>query len=90
MSRLGVYHTERFFAFGLIAAGYMPPSPKFDFEEVLEVNRKFFNSDLFGYWPFFCRDDIDGVLKDHVRSFYMMLIPQSENSYIPRLTLSCL
>ena len=33
---------------------------------MLETNRKLTGSDLFGYWPFFCREDAGEVIETHV------------------------
>ena len=40
-------------AFAFLAASYMPPSQRFNMEEVLATTKKMFGYEVYGYWKFF-------------------------------------
>ena len=68
VSRLASYYPDRFVAYAFLAVPYIPPrGPMGSFEDFLKLMRTLTGSDLFGYWLFFSEDDVDQVIRTHVR-----------------------
>lgn len=71
MSRLFTYFPKYFRAYGFLSLGFVPLAPTFDLEEALELHRKNFNSELFGYFSFFNEDDAHELLARNVSVPYL-------------------
>ncbi|PBK87786.1 alpha/beta-hydrolase [Armillaria gallica] len=83
ISRLANYYPRRFVAFGLLAVGYFPPSTENNYEQFLELSKKAFGYELFGYWSFFSSEGADKIIEDNIESLLRLLYGQD-----PKLMIS--
>ncbi|KAK0441745.1 Alpha/Beta hydrolase protein [Desarmillaria tabescens] len=73
ISRLANYYPDRFVAFGLLAVGYFPPSTESNYEQFLDLSKKTFGYELFGYWSFFSSEGADKIIEDNMEPFLRLL-----------------
>jgi len=76
VSRLAARYQSRFLAFAFLAAGYAPPSPTFDYHQVMATNQGLFGNDLLGYWEFMDEEDAEKFALDHYDSIYSLLFAE--------------
>ncbi|KAK0210018.1 Alpha/Beta hydrolase protein [Desarmillaria ectypa] len=80
ISRLANYYHDRFVAFGLLALGYIPPNTENNYEELLDLSKKTFGYETFGYWSFFSSEGADKIIEDNMESFLRLLYAQDAES----------
>lgn len=51
---------------------YVPPAPQFEVNAILELTKKTFGYELFGYWLFFSEDGADKVIEKHVSTLNLV------------------
>ena len=69
ISRFWNIHPERIIAIAFLAAGYIPPSPEYDYEQALAHMKQLVGSDVFGYWGLFNDKDGPALCEKNVRVF---------------------
>jgi len=74
-SRLANYYPERFLAFAFLSVGYVEPHTSWDFQGLLELTKRAFGYELFGYWVFFSEEGAHEVIHQHWDSAYSILFP---------------
>ena len=68
VSRLASWYPERVTAYAFIAVPYIAPWPQdFHYETYLSGTKEDHGYEIFGYWAFFNRDDVDRIIQEHVR-----------------------
>ncbi|KIP01965.1 hypothetical protein PHLGIDRAFT_319667 [Phlebiopsis gigantea 11061_1 CR5-6] len=89
VSRLANWHPERVIAYAFIVVPYMAPWPQdFHYETYAASTKEDHGREIFGYWSFFSRDDVDQILQDHIESFHSLLYPSDPEFWIERLAKS--
>ncbi|KAK7051628.1 hypothetical protein VNI00_004607 [Paramarasmius palmivorus] len=81
-SRIVQYYPERVIAFAVLAVGYRPPSPEFDWEAINEATKKQVGYEIFGYWGFFSEEGADKIIEDNFEKFFNMLFPENAKQWI--------
>jgi pimeloyl-ACP methyl ester carboxylesterase len=67
-TRFVLYHPERTLGLILFNVGYRRPA-KLDFEQLLQMTKKAFGYELFGYWEFFNSDDAAKIIEENADGF---------------------
>ncbi|KAL0576465.1 hypothetical protein V5O48_005508 [Marasmius crinis-equi] len=84
-SRVVQYFPERVSAFGVLAVGYQPPNPDFDFQKVLAFTKGIAGYEFFGYWGFFNEDDSAKLCEENFEKFFNLVFPEDPKSWISDL-----
>ncbi|KIP01958.1 hypothetical protein PHLGIDRAFT_122890 [Phlebiopsis gigantea 11061_1 CR5-6] len=68
----------------VVAIGHDCDSPlrDFDFDAVLARQKQKYGYELYGYWPFFNRDDANQIIEDHIESFVSVLWPHDPKIWL--------
>lgn len=68
LSRLAVYHPERFSSFVWVDIGYQRPAPDFSVDAINQETEKVLGYSIFGYWYFFNDKEAGGIMNLEVSS----------------------
>lgn len=66
LTRLAVYHQDRFSKFVFLSVGYLAPGGFFDLDAINAMNLAKNGYMNYGYWYFFDRYDSSTLIRDHV------------------------
>ncbi|KAH7328056.1 Alpha/Beta hydrolase protein [Stachybotrys elegans] len=75
LSRVAVYHPDRFDKFVFLSVGYRAPGGFFDVDALNAAGLAQIGYMPFGYWYFLWRYDAAAVLRDHLDSFWNLAWP---------------
>jgi len=75
LSRLLNVQVGRFKGAALLAVGYAPPHPNFDYKATNAMLKSLIGYDVFGYWEFFAADDAPALSEKNIDSLYSLVFP---------------
>ncbi|KAH8881220.1 alpha/beta-hydrolase [Thozetella sp. PMI_491] len=77
LSRLAVYHQNRFNKLVWISVGYLAPGGLLDLDAINSMAAAEYGYMPYGYWYFFTRYDASGVIGNHLESYWHLLFPEN-------------
>ncbi|KAF9255448.1 alpha/beta-hydrolase [Marasmius fiardii PR-910] len=82
MSRFAQLHSNRVIGCAFLAISYAPPNPNFNYNAMLELQKKQFGRELFGYWDFVANNpDAPEIVKNNFEAFFNLLYPDDPASW---------
>ncbi|EKJ76947.1 hypothetical protein FPSE_02822 [Fusarium pseudograminearum CS3096] len=85
LSRLAVWHPDRFEKLAFLSTGYNPPGIPMDVDAINANGLKHFGKMPFGYWYFFNTLDAPSLAASHLESFFSLVFPTENLKWIDNL-----
>ncbi|KAL0576464.1 hypothetical protein V5O48_005507 [Marasmius crinis-equi] len=85
-SRIVQYFPERVIAFAVLATGYQPPLPHYDYEKHLTYTTEKAGYEIYGYWAFNNEEDSVKLREDNFEKFFNLMYPEDPKQWMTDLT----
>ncbi|KAI8633280.1 alpha/beta-hydrolase [Xylariaceae sp. FL1651] len=81
LSRLAVWHPDRFTKFAFLSVGYDPPGIFLDFDALNALSSKTFGYMQYGYWYFFNSYNAAGLISQNLESFFHLVFHTNASAW---------
>ncbi|KAI3619204.1 epoxide hydrolase [Moniliophthora roreri] len=81
-ARIVQYQPDRVIAFAVLAVGYFPPWPDFDWDAINKATKESVGYEIYGYWGFFSSEGADKIIEDNFEKFFNILFPENAKQWI--------